>query len=107
MKRWAVFEYVTYYPSGGMGDFVGAFESENLAEQFILRSFRDHLHIEDMKDYLEQESPKILTAQEFNEEFTRRREEEEKRRNNLSPMHLAIEDNLSRLAKKLALDLYG
>lgn len=58
MKRWAVFEAIDYYPCGGMGDFVGAFDAEAEARAFIeSRVDMDHLYVEDMAAFLDQPSP--------------------------------------------------
>lgn len=35
MKVWWVFSVTQYYPAGGMGDFLAAFDTEEEARQFV------------------------------------------------------------------------
>lgn len=78
MKQWAVFEICVGYdtPSGGMHDFIGAFDTKELAELYLIRQVGRspiEFSIEDMHDYLMKESPHIPTAQEYNDAFVKYR----------------------------------
>jgi len=53
MKRYAVFAYDYYYPSGGMNDFQQSFDEEHDAFVFAeqLKASHDVVEIEDMNEY--------------------------------------------------------
>lgn len=53
MRKFAVFAMDTYYPSGGMGDFKGSFNTREEAEieGDNLRKYYDHIDIVDMDEF--------------------------------------------------------
>ncbi len=103
MKRWAVFDIVDYYPSGGMSDFVAAFETKEEAEAYVASRVdqRMDLFVEDMEDFLSRPSPEPWPKDKQNAYFTAKREAHD----------LAMQDPLGKAlyecARNLERDLYG
>lgn len=102
MKRYAVFEHTQYYPSGGMSDFVAAFDTEEEAETFIHRSLIDYelLSVEDMEEYLSKDYH-IPTPQEYNQKIIARNLDRERREQN------PTDNAMQLLSVRLEKDLYG
>ncbi len=69
LKRYGLFNVTTYYPSGGMSDFVAAFESAEEAKLYAERAFICDYEIEDMYEYLSEPSPAIPTEAEYKAEL--------------------------------------
>lgn len=106
MKRWAIFDICTDYdpPYGGMGDFVGAFDTKELAELYLIRQVGRRpieFSIEDMYEYLTRDSPHIPTNQEYNEVFIKHRDSK------IMPPANSIDSACGELADKLAKVFYS
>jgi hypothetical protein len=106
MKRWAIFNYNEDYPSGGMADFIAAFETETDAVLFKQRQINHAgLIIEDMSIYLDAESPAIPTEDEYQAALQAQAAARQKRQEEIdkNPVAKATQD----LTRKLERDLYS
>lgn len=52
MRRWAVFHLIEEFKTGGMNDFLEAFDTEKEAEAYLLRNPYPELDVVDMWTYL-------------------------------------------------------
>ncbi len=68
MKRYAIFDIPSYYPCGGMADYVTSYNTLEEAQLYIARTmYSDSMVIEDMEDYDERDMLPIPTIEEFGE----------------------------------------
>ncbi len=102
MKRFAVFESIQYYPSGGMSDFVSAFISREEANAFVeSRPDLGCLYVEDMETFLTKDSLPSWTLEQRLEYFAAKRKAHEESMNN--PIYRAMHGLSLRFQK----DMYG
>lgn len=47
MERYMLFSFDTYYPSGGMSDFIGSYDTIEAAYANAMRGYTDNYHIYD------------------------------------------------------------
>lgn len=110
MKRFAVFDNVTYYPSGGLGDLKGAWDTEDEAVRYLEFLAVDDptgdYYIEDM-DKAGNDSPPVPTREEIAALREKKKQEREARLAARTPLEVEMDNAMARSLHAMQRCMFG